>query len=270
MVRPPFWPVETDAAERDRVAEVISKQLFISNWRGASPETVRSRQITHIAAIGEEFLEEDMEGVVYLKQDIADAEDQADAMSGLLTTAANFVHEAQKEGGRVLVHCAAGASRSATVVLAYLLRYQNMTLLAAFRLLRAKRKVVWPNEGFMRLLIALEKKTHGVATISDEQYHAWGEYDPEQDSDPEGLVEPASDMESLSLVARPPPVAVTGSSSPGGSVSRISSRASTSSPAEEAKPSRKSISKDARAKFASEASADAKAGVRRFSSNTTG
>jgi protein-tyrosine phosphatase len=41
--------------------------------------------------------------------------------------------------GRVLVHCAAGVSRSATVVLGYLMARQNMELQAAVEHLKAVR-----------------------------------------------------------------------------------------------------------------------------------
>lgn len=33
----------------------------------------------------------------------------------------NFIHEGRKSGGRVLVHCEAGMSRSATAIIGYIL-----------------------------------------------------------------------------------------------------------------------------------------------------
>ncbi len=46
----------------------------------------------------------------------------------------------------VLVHCAAGASRSPTVALAWLMSRQRITLREAFDGLKAKRSIVQPNE----------------------------------------------------------------------------------------------------------------------------
>ena len=40
-----------------------------------------------------------------------------------------------------------------------------------------KRRVVWPNDGFMRALIVLEIETFGVASITIEEWIAWGDYD---------------------------------------------------------------------------------------------
>ncbi|KAJ1144451.1 hypothetical protein NDU88_010750 [Pleurodeles waltl] len=59
--------------------------------------------------------------------------------------------------GKVLVHCFKGKSRSATLVLAYLMIYQNMTLLDALVTVSAKRHI-GPNEGFLQDLRHLDKK----------------------------------------------------------------------------------------------------------------
>ena len=62
-----------------------------------------------------------------------------------------------KSGGKVLVNCWQGASRSATIVLAYLVRCEGIHLPEALRLLRAKRDVR-PNDGFLVQLIEWEQK----------------------------------------------------------------------------------------------------------------
>ena len=60
-------------------------------------------------------------------------------------------------GNRVLVHCAAGVSRSSTLVTNYLMQHRGLTLAAALALLRRKRPCVQPNFGFMRQLQARER-----------------------------------------------------------------------------------------------------------------
>ena len=52
-------------------------------------------------------------------------------------------------GYSCLVHCAAGVSRSATIVLAYIMRKLRVSLSEALTLLRADRPCVQPNLGFM-------------------------------------------------------------------------------------------------------------------------
>ena len=59
--------------------------------------------------------------------------------------------------GRILVHCKEGVSRSASLVLAYLVRDQEMQLKDAVRLVRSKRAIT-PNEGFLQQLIDYSAK----------------------------------------------------------------------------------------------------------------
>ncbi|KAB5543363.1 hypothetical protein PHYPO_G00078210 [Pangasianodon hypophthalmus] len=69
--------------------------------------------------------------------------------------AAEFIHKALSMGGTVLVHCAVGVSRSATLVLAYLMIRQNMTLVEAIKTVKDHRGVT-PNRGFLRQLSGLD------------------------------------------------------------------------------------------------------------------
>jgi protein-tyrosine phosphatase len=62
-----------------------------------------------------------------------------------------------KENGHVLVHCAAGMSRSPTVVIAYLMKVHRKSLREAFAYVRSKR-FVSPNYGFMKQLSAYAKE----------------------------------------------------------------------------------------------------------------
>ncbi|KAI4550170.1 hypothetical protein MJT46_018896 [Ovis ammon polii x Ovis aries] len=59
--------------------------------------------------------------------------------------------------GRVLVHCAMGVSRSATVVLAFLMICENMTLVEAIQTVQARRDIC-PNSGFLRQLQVLDNR----------------------------------------------------------------------------------------------------------------
>lgn len=70
---------------------------------------------------------------------------------------AEFIDEALASGGRVLVNCQMGMSRSSTCVLAYLMLRQNMTAVEALTEVR-KHRDVRPNDGFLRQLAELDNK----------------------------------------------------------------------------------------------------------------
>ncbi|CAD8113685.1 unnamed protein product [Paramecium sonneborni] len=61
------------------------------------------------------------------------------------------------KSGSVLVHCAAGVSRSASIVIAYLMRNKDLTYSEAFSYVKSKRFVICPNSGFQRQLKNFEK-----------------------------------------------------------------------------------------------------------------
>uniref|UniRef100_A0A8C6UU07 protein-tyrosine-phosphatase n=1 Tax=Neogobius melanostomus TaxID=47308 RepID=A0A8C6UU07_9GOBI len=60
----------------------------------------------------------------------------------------------------VLVHCQAGVSRSATVVIAYLMKHTLMTMTDAYKYVRSRRPVVSPNLNFMGQLLEFEREVH--------------------------------------------------------------------------------------------------------------
>jgi len=70
---------------------------------------------------------------------------------------AEYIDEALKSGGKVLVNCLMGMSRSSTCVLAYLMLKQNMTAVEALTEVRRHREVR-PNDGFLRQLADLDNK----------------------------------------------------------------------------------------------------------------
>ena len=62
-----------------------------------------------------------------------------------------------KGNEKILVHCMAGASRSATIVIAYLMWNNKWKLEQALKITKEKRPIVGPNEGFLKQLEMFEK-----------------------------------------------------------------------------------------------------------------
>lgn len=80
-----------------------------------------------------------------------------------------FPDSVKESGGRVLVHCQAGISRSATICLAYLIHAHRVRLNEAFEFVKRRRHVISPNLGFMGQLLQFETDVLCPYTVLDSE-----------------------------------------------------------------------------------------------------
>lgn len=78
---------------------------------------------------------------------------------------ADKIDKVRRERGKVFVHCIAGISRSATLVLAYLMKYHKMKLIDAHAYVKKRRPLIRPNAGFWKDLVDFEKKLFHKNTV---------------------------------------------------------------------------------------------------------
>ncbi|CAF1559517.1 unnamed protein product, partial [Didymodactylos carnosus] len=67
---------------------------------------------------------------------------------------------------KTLIHCQAGISRSVTCIIAYLMKYKNMSLIQAYNYVKYKRQAAKPNQGFWK---QLQKYENELAQINDKK-----------------------------------------------------------------------------------------------------
>ncbi|KAF6164315.1 hypothetical protein GIB67_029198 [Kingdonia uniflora] len=99
-------------------------------------------------------------------KNFAISENEDTKISELFKEACNFIENTEHSGGRVLVHCFEGRSRSATLVLAYLMLRKHMTLLKHMIPYRART-----NQGFAKALSDLDKELYGKVSLDLQQLH---------------------------------------------------------------------------------------------------
>ncbi|KAL0964974.1 hypothetical protein UPYG_G00275140 [Umbra pygmaea] len=75
-----------------------------------------------------------------------------------------FIEEAQQAGVGLLIHCQAGVSRSATIVIAYLMKHTWMTMTDAYKFVKTRRPIISPNLNFMGQLLEFEEDLNSGVT----------------------------------------------------------------------------------------------------------
>lgn len=70
------------------------------------------------------------------------------------------IHNKIKHNKNVIVHCLYAVSRSATITIAYLIKYENMSFLNAYKHIVSKKSDIKPNIGFINHLAIYELELH--------------------------------------------------------------------------------------------------------------
>jgi protein-tyrosine phosphatase len=119
-------------------------------------EALDNHGITAIVNISNKDLyTENLQGLEVLRFDLLDS---ATSMISLhFDSTFAFIEKNIASGGKVLIVCHRGISRSATLTAAYIMRKRNMTWDAALQIVKSARAVVNPNYNFVRQLYAYEK-----------------------------------------------------------------------------------------------------------------
>eukprot|EP00051_Salpingoeca_urceolata_P011690 m.145174 g.145174 ORF g.145174 m.145174 type:complete len:149 (+) comp17215_c1_seq1:96-542(+) len=120
-------------------------------------------QITHVLNVADDvpnFHEGDADELTYLRLEVQDEGKDA-GISRVFGASTTFVREALAHGGVVLVHCANGTNRSATVTIALVMQLQSLSLHAAVNLVRSKRRV-YPIRDNQRELLCFERELNGT------------------------------------------------------------------------------------------------------------
>ena len=64
----------------------------------------------------------------------------------------DFINQARLDGGKILIHCKLGISRSAAITIAYLIKYYGLNFNSALKFIKKQRNRINPNKGFMEQL----------------------------------------------------------------------------------------------------------------------
>lgn len=78
-------------------------------------------------------------------------------LQGILDHCIPFIKTAVSHCSNILIHCNAGVSRSATVVIAYMMLVENLSYTEAYTIVKNARNCINPNVGFVKQLQSLKQ-----------------------------------------------------------------------------------------------------------------
>lgn len=148
------------------VFSLVLPSLYLGPRAIASSEQfLTSNSITHVLSVGSSASAK-VNGVIYHRLSLEDS--ISSSISKTIDAACQIIDAAlasKKGTGKILVHCSAGISRSPTVVAAYLMRRQGMTLEDALGHIVLIRPQISPNAGFIRQLKEMEMELYGSVSL---------------------------------------------------------------------------------------------------------
>ena len=132
------------------LSEIIPNFLYISSYNATkNMELLEKNKITHIINCAADFCENVFEQdkkftylSFYLKDHVLEN------IECIFYECIKFIENVKEKGGRVLVHCIQGISRSVSIVMAYIIFSKKLSYDKAFNLVQSKREISSPNFGF--------------------------------------------------------------------------------------------------------------------------
>ncbi|XP_051842038.1 dual specificity protein phosphatase 19 [Antechinus flavipes] len=115
-------------------------------------DTLKKHKVTHILNVAYGVENAFLNDFTYKNISILDLPDTN--IISYFPECFEFIEEAKLKDGVVLVHCNAGVSRSAAIIIGFLMSTEKITFTSAFSLVKNARPAIYPNPGFMEQLQA--------------------------------------------------------------------------------------------------------------------
>lgn len=150
--------------------DCIEAGLYLGSLTAASNlTTLRNHNISHILTVDTEPLRGHINEKSQFRTLFIEADDRphVDLLSHF-EESNQFIQDGIKNGA-VLVHCFFGVSRSATLVIAYVMKHTNLSVQEAVTRVKEKRPVIGPNPGFLAQL-QLYRKMNCQLDLNNMEY----------------------------------------------------------------------------------------------------
>ncbi|KAH0465802.1 hypothetical protein IEQ34_005905 [Dendrobium chrysotoxum] len=146
----------------DKECSKVADHIYLGGDSVArNREILRQNGITHVLnCVGFVCAEYFKAHLVYKTLWLQDS--PTEDITSILYDVFDYFEDVREQGGRVLVHCCQGVSRSTSLVIAYLMWREGQSFDDAFQFVKAARGIANPNMGFACQLLQCQKRVHAI------------------------------------------------------------------------------------------------------------
>jgi protein-tyrosine phosphatase len=157
-----WWTQESHEEEAAHMTLIVPRLYVGAAWNANNAYELNQAKVATVLSMAAELSEKLFPNTFRYKH-FALEDDQREFALPTFVYAAHFIHQTLRDtttDAAILVHCAAGRSRSVAAVITYLMCAQQLTADEALRHVKWARSVAEPNRGYRRQLEALEVLFH--------------------------------------------------------------------------------------------------------------
>jgi len=140
--------------QMDPASKILDYLYLGSEWNASNLEELGQNSITHILNVTREI--DNFFPANFEYKNIRVYDEEATDLLRHFDTTYRFIREAKEKGGHVLVHCKMGISRSASVVISFMMKEYELELAQTLIRVKELRSVVNPNKSFIKQLEVYE------------------------------------------------------------------------------------------------------------------
>ncbi|XP_075958682.1 protein phosphatase Slingshot homolog 2b isoform X2 [Anarhichas minor] len=151
--------------QMDSPTEIFDHVFLGSEWNASNLEELQKSGVQYILNVTREI--DNFFPGVFEYHNIRVYDEEATDLLAYWNDTYKFISRAKKAGGKCLVHCKMGVSRSAATVIAYAMKEHGWDLNKAFDYVKERRAVTKPNPSFMRQL----EEYQGILLASKQRHN---------------------------------------------------------------------------------------------------
>ncbi|KAM4620620.1 protein phosphatase Slingshot homolog 2b [Polymixia lowei] len=151
--------------QMDSPTEIFDHVYLGSEWNASNLEELQNSGVQYILNVTREI--DNFFPSLFEYHNIRVYDEEATDLLAYWNDTYKFISRAKKAGGKCLVHCKMGVSRSASTVIAYAMKEYGWDLGRAFDYVKERRAVTKPNPSFMRQL----EEYQGILLASKQRHN---------------------------------------------------------------------------------------------------